>query len=154
MKREYGSYNKTKKRTLGVMSDRQLRRVPLNQIHFEEGVLDIVDSPAMEPYIQFHQRISRPGADVRSCLADIAKLPLHDRYVWRIASALKWGLGDYDSGSVAIDRDTLSPEDLAKFTELLVVRPYQFCRLLSVLFGADKMEQLMSQAIVDAKQRS
>jgi hypothetical protein len=38
------------------------------------------------------------GADIKSCLAGIAKSPLHYRYVWRIAAALRWGFADYDSG--------------------------------------------------------
>jgi hypothetical protein len=127
--------------------------VPLSKIRFEEGVLELMNSPSMKPYIQFHTAIGRPEADVKSCLAEIAKLPLQDRYVWRIASALKWGLADFDSGSVALDRDTLTPEDLAKLTKMLTARPYQFCRLLSALLGVDKMEQLMNEAIADAKQR-
>jgi hypothetical protein len=135
------------------MSDWELKQVPLNQINFEEGVLDLMNSPAMEPYIQFHMAIGKPGADVKSCLAEIGKLPLQQRYVWRIASALKWGFGDYDSGSVAIDRDTLAPEDLAKLTKMITARPYQLCRLLATLLGVNKMEQIMSQAITDARQR-
>ncbi len=63
------------------------------------------------------------------------------------------GFADYDSGSVAVDRDTLTPEDLAKVTKLLTARPYQFCRFLSALLGVSKMEQLMSAAIAEAKQR-
>lgn len=135
------------------MSDRKLQHIPLDQIQLEEGALELMNSPSIEPYIQFQMAISQPGADVDSLLAEIAKLPLHDRYVWRIASALKWGFADYDSGSVAVDRDTLTPEDLAKVTKLLTARPYQFCRFLSALLGVSKMEQLMSAAIAEAKQR-
>jgi hypothetical protein len=107
----------------------------------------------MEPYIQFHTAIRKPEADVKSLLAEIAKLPVEKRYVWRIASALKWGFADYDSGSVAVDRDTLAPEDLAQVTNLLTARPSQFCLFLAAFLGVDKMEQLMSKAIADAKRR-
>jgi hypothetical protein len=112
-----------------------------------------MDTPLMEPYIQFHMSISKPNADVSACLAQIAKIPLHDRYVWRIASALQWGFADYDSGSVRVDRDTLTPEEREKVSRLLTDRPGQFCRFLSAWFGADKMAQLMIEAIADAKQR-
>ncbi len=71
-------------------------------------------------------------------------------YVWRIASALKWGFADFDTGSVAVDRDTLTPEDLEKVTKMIADRPYHFCRFLSALLGVDKMEQLMSEAIAEA----
>src|SRR5258708_741842 len=109
------------------MSNWELKQIPLDKIKFEDGARDLMDSPAMEPCIQFHTAIRAPEADVKSLLAEIAKLPLEKRYVWRIASALKWGFADYDSGSVAVDRDTLAPEDLAQVTKLLTARPFQFC---------------------------
>ncbi len=131
----------------------KLQPVPRSQISFDEGALELMNSPSVEPYIKFQMAISQPGVDIKSCLAEIAKLPLQERYVWRIASALKWGFADYDTGSVAVDRDTLTPEDLVKVTRLLTARPYQFCRFLSALLGVEKMEQLVSQALADAKQR-
>jgi len=123
----------------------------MNQIRFDDAAHALMDSPLMEPYIRFFMSVSKPGADVRAALAGIATIPLRDRYVWRIVSALKWGFADYDSGSVALDRDTLSSEDRATVTQLLTGRPYQFCRFLIAWLGCAKMEQIMSEAIADAK---
>jgi hypothetical protein len=44
----------------------------------------LINSPSVQPYIQTQTAISQPGADIKSCLAEIAKLPLQDRYIWMI----------------------------------------------------------------------
>jgi hypothetical protein len=82
----------------------------------------------------------------------IRQLPLEKRYVWRIASALKWGFADFDSLSVGADRDTLTPEQFREVTDLLRYRPIQFCMLLTTLLGAEAMERIMLQAISVAKE--
>lgn len=79
-------------------------------------------------------------------------MPLEKRYVWRVASALKWGFADFDDWSVAVDRKTLKPEDFAKVMQLLRLRPIQFCMFLKALVGAEEMERLMNHGIAVAKQ--
>jgi hypothetical protein len=81
--------------------------------------------------------------DASTAIADIAALPLEKRYVWRVASALKWGFADFDSGSVAMDRETLSPEDRETVAESLKLRPMQFCLFLKALLGEEEMHRLM-----------
>jgi hypothetical protein len=54
---------------------------------------------------------------------------------------------------VKADRETLSPEDLARVMELLRLRPAQFCIFLSALVGAEEMERIMVEAIRTARQR-
>jgi hypothetical protein len=49
------------------------------------------------------------------------------RYVWRVASALKWAFADLEMEGVSADKETLTPEDFGKVLELLKVRPMQFC---------------------------
>jgi hypothetical protein len=34
----------------------------------------------------------------------VRQLPLEKRYVWRVASALKWGFADFDNVNVNADR--------------------------------------------------
>ena len=79
-------------------------------------------------------------------------MPLEKRYIWRIASALKWGFADFDSVYVPVDRETLSPEDLGKVVELLRFRPMQLCMFLKALLGTEVMERVMNEAIAGAKQ--
>jgi hypothetical protein len=85
-------------------------------------------------------------------LKEIAALPLEKRYVWRVASALKWGFADFESVNVEVDRQTLSPEDFQKIAELLRLGPTQFCIFLKTLFGSEDMERMMLSGIATAKQ--
>lgn len=130
------------------MADRKLIDVPLASIHLDDSIQELIRSPKMRPYLD-HAGATAETAG--ALLAKIGVLPLSSRYVWRIASALKWAFGDYDSVSVMADRNTLSPEDFGKLTELLRPRAFQFCRFLSVLYGDQVMEQVMNGAIANGK---
>ena len=90
--------------------------------------------------------------DVGPSLREIAELPLKKRYVWRVASALKWGFADFEDWNVAVDRKTLKPEDADKVVQLLKFRPIQFCMFLKALVGTEEMERLMNHGISVAKQ--
>jgi hypothetical protein len=91
------------------------------------------------------------GSGCASELEAIRSLPLERRYVWRVASALRWGFADFDSVNVEADRKTLTPEDLAKVTELLRYRPIQLCIFLKALLGEEEMQRMMVDAIGIAK---
>jgi hypothetical protein len=82
--------------------------------------------------------------DVGPAIEEITALPLEKRYTWRVASALKWALADFENLNVVADRRTLSQEDLDKLVDLLRVRPLQFCLFLAALFGEEQMERLMT----------
>lgn len=133
------------------MGEEDIKRIPLNDLRQEEGASDLAGSPDMEPYLDYIMA-SMQGADVQAHLDELSKLPLEKRYVWRVASALKWGFADFDDVSVAADRDTLNPEDLAKVVDLLKFRPIQFCMFLKALVGAEEMKRMMVKAILFAQQ--
>ena len=104
----------------------------------------------MQPYL----RLIKAGLqdrDTASHLEEIATLLLEKRYVWRVASALKWAFADLETVSVGVDRQTLSQEDLVKVVELLQLRPMQLCIFLRALVGEEAMERLMAEAIAVAK---
>jgi hypothetical protein len=92
----------------------------------------------MEPYLNFAVALMQ-GNDPTPELEAIRQLPVEKRYVWRVASALKWGFADFDDLGVDADRRTLSPEDFAKVTELLRYRPIQLCIFLKALLGEEEM---------------
>jgi hypothetical protein len=92
------------------------------------------------------------GGDVHASLQEIAELPLEKRYIWRVASALKWAFADFEDWNVVVDRKTLKPEDDAKVMQLLSFRPIQFCMFMKALVGAEEMERLMHHAIAVTKQ--
>src|SRR5438105_193623 len=128
------------------MSQKKIRRVAVKKLIQEEGSRELLDSSGMLPYVALAMAAVK-GTDLKPALEQIRELPLEKRYVWRVASALKWGFADFDSLNVVADRDTLSQEDLAKITELLRLRPIQFCLLLTALLGSESMERLMTEAI-------
>jgi hypothetical protein len=130
------------------MSD-DIKRIPIEQLRSEEGASELAESPEMEPYLRYLGTVMQ-GGDVMPHLEELSKLPLEKRYVWRIASALKWGFADFDDVAVEADRATLNQEDFAKVIDLLKHRPIQFCMFLKALVGAEEMKRLMVKAIVFA----
>jgi hypothetical protein len=133
------------------MSDPKYKVVEVSSLKQEDGARELLESPEMQPYGRYIEA-AITGADTGPSVQAIADLPLEKRYVWRVASALKWGFADFEDWSVIVDRKTLQPEDAAKLVELLRLRPIQFCMFLKALFGAEEMERLMSHGIEVAKQ--
>jgi hypothetical protein len=92
------------------------------------------------------------GNDPEPELEALRQLPLEERYVWRVASALKWAFADLDDLSVSADKETLTPEDLAKVVDLLKLRPMQMALFLKALVGTEEMLRMMVQAVGVARQ--
>lgn len=105
----------------------------------------------MQPYSRYIET-AMFGGDVGPAIQEIAQLPLEKRYVWRVASALKWGFADFEDWNVAVDRKTLTPEDAAKLMQLLRFRPIQFCMFMKALVSGDEMERLMNKGTAVAKE--
>src|ERR1019366_626866 len=131
--------------------DDPIKRIPINQLRQEPGAQELAESADMEPYLNFAVALMQ-GNDPSPELEALRQLPIEKRYVWRIASALKWGFADFDDLGVDADRQTLSPEDFAKVTDLLKFRPMQFCIFLKTLVGAEEMQRMMVEAIKVARQ--
>ena len=129
-----------------------LKMVALDNLVVEEGAEEILSSPEMQPYLRYVEALLA-GRELQPALEDIRQLPLEKRYVWRIASALKWGFADFDNVNVAVDQATLLPRELAKVIELLKHRPIQFCIFVKALLGAEEMERLMMQGVAVAKEQ-
>src|ERR1035438_2092221 len=120
-------------------NDDNIKRMPINELRQEEGAQELASSPDMEPYLNFAVALMQ-GHDPTPELEAIRQLPVETRYVWRVASALKWGFADFDDLGVDADRRTLSPEDFANLMDLLKLRPIQFCIFLKTLVGAEQMQ--------------
>jgi hypothetical protein len=133
------------------MSDDDLiKRIPIKDLRQEDGAQELATSPDMEPYIRFAMAVMQ-GFDPTSELEVIRSLPLERRYVWRVASALKWGFADFDDLIISADKETLTPEDFARVMELLKLRPIQFCLFLKALVGIEEMQRMMVEGIKVAK---
>jgi hypothetical protein len=133
------------------MANDDIKRMPIKDLRQEDGADELATSEAMEPYLEFATAVML-DADPTPELETIRQLPLEQRYVWRIASALKWGFADFDDLGVEADKKTLTPEDFAKVLDLVKLRPIQFCMFWKALVGAEKMQRVMVQAIGVAKQ--
>jgi len=132
------------------MSHDKPEEIPINDLHQEDGAHELATSPEMQPYLRLI-KAGMQDRDTNPKLEEIAALPLEKRYVWRVASALKWAFADLETVSVNVDRETLSKEDLKKLIDLLRLRPIQFCMFLKALVGTEGMERLMAEAITVVK---
>lgn len=110
----------------------------------EEGALDLAESKSMKPYMDLTIAMIQ-GRDVATALREIASLPLEERYVWRIASALKWALVDFNPSSLRADIRSLPPADLAKVRQLVRNRPMQFRLFLAELYSADEANRMLGE---------
>jgi len=134
-----------------IMADDNIERIPINQLRQEEGAHELATSPDMEPYLEFIKAVIQDH-DSSPELDAIRRLPLEKRYIWRVASALKWGLADCESLSVEADKQTLTPEDFARVMDLLRFRQMQLASVLKALVGAEEMQRMMIEAIGVAKE--
>src|ERR1700686_1404874 len=116
------------------MSDKKPKPIPIKDLISEDGAHELATSTDMQPYLRL-MMAGRQDKDTTSQVEEIAAMPLERRYTWRVASALKWAFADLETVNVAVDRQTLSEEDLKKLVELLRLRPIQFCILLKELLG-------------------
>jgi hypothetical protein len=133
------------------VSDKKPKPILIKDLISEDGAHELATSPDMQPYLRLI-KAGLQNRDTTPHLEEIAKLPLEKRYIWRVASALKWAFADLETVSVNVDRQTLSKEDLGKVVELLRLRPMQLCIFLRALLGEEAMLRLMGEAIAVAKQ--
>jgi hypothetical protein len=87
------------------------------------------------------------SGDTTAEMEALRQLPIEKRYVWRLASALKWAFADLETESVNADKETLTPEDFGMVMELLRFRPMQFCIFLAAVVGVEELQRIMVQAI-------
>jgi len=127
--------------------------MPIGDLVSEDVAHELATSADMQPYLRLAMAILK-DIDPAQELDEVARLPLEKRYIWRVASALKWGFADFDDVNVETDRATVSLEDLEKVLDLLRFRPAQFCLFLTALVGTEQMERIMVEAISVAKRQS
>ena len=135
------------------MADGKISRVPISEIHSEDGAQELVRSEKMKPYLAL-LRAQMSGQDTEPYLVALAALPLEERYVWRVVSALKWAFCDLDTETAIADLHTLSEADLKKVVEPLSLRAIQFCMFVNALLGEEPTERIMQHALRCAKESS
>jgi hypothetical protein len=135
------------------MAEEKISRLPISEIHSEDGAQELVRSEKMKPYLAL-MKAQIAGQDTEAYLAALAALPLEERYVWRVISALKWAFCDLDTENAIADVHTLSEEDLKKVVEPLSLRAIQFCMFVNALIGEEATERIMQHALRCAKESS
>jgi hypothetical protein len=135
------------------MAEGEITNLPISELHFEAGAQELVSSERMKPYLAL-LKAQMGGQDTEPYLAALAALPLEERYVWRVVSALKWAFCDLETESAIADVRTLPGEDLKKVVEPLTLRAIQFCLFVNALIGEDATERIMQHALRCAKESS
>jgi hypothetical protein len=125
--------------------------IPISALHQEAGAQDLVRSEKMRPYLEL-LKAHIGGQDTAPYLAGLAELPLEERYVWRVISALKWAFCDLETENVHADLETLSEDDLKLVAEPIAMRAIQFSLFAKALLGQEAAEQIMLRAIRILKQ--
>jgi len=96
--------------------------------------VDLAGSAAMRPYMNYYEAVVRNDDQAAEEAAQqIKHLPLEQRYIWRIMSALKWGLSDFDSKTVKLDLPYLSDEERHEMVQNLEVCLTQLYTMLNAL---------------------
>jgi hypothetical protein len=135
------------------MADERISSLPISEIHSEDGAQELIRAERMKPYLAF-LKAQMGGQDIEPYLAALSALPLEERYVWRVASALKWAFCDLETESAIADFRTLTEEDRVRVAEPLTLRATQFCLFVNALLGEDATERIMQQALRCAKESS
>jgi hypothetical protein len=135
------------------MTDGKISSLPISEIHSEDGAQELVRSEKMKPYFAL-LKAQMSGQDTEPYLAALAALPLEERYVWRVISALKWAFCDLETESAIADFRTLSEEDRVRVAEPLTLRATQFCLFVNALLGEEATDQIMQHALRCAKESS
>ena len=121
-------------------------KMSINGIRTEPGAAELARSDNMRPYLEV-LKADIQGLDTGPSLAALADLPLELRYVWRVMSALKWGLCALDTESVAADVATLSEQELKNVAEPLALRAMQFSLFVKALVGETAAREIMLRAL-------
>ena len=128
------------------MAEAQMKMIAISDLHQETGAAELVRSDDMKVYLEL-LKAEMAGVDPGPALKALAALPLTERYVWRVISALKWALCDLDTENVAADMKTLSEQDLAQVAEPIALRAMQFSLFVKALMGDEAGRAIMEQAL-------
>jgi hypothetical protein len=127
------------------------KSIPISALQQESGAQDLVRSEKMKPYLEL-LKAHIGGQDTAPYLAALAGLPLEERYVWRVISALKWAFCDLETENVLADLGTLAEDDLKLVSEPLAIRAMQFSLFAKALLGQEAAKRIMLQATRILKQ--
>ena len=118
-------------------------------INTQNGTEEHSETPEMDVYSRILKAAAR-GQNLAPLLEELAQIPLEERYIWRVVSALKSVFEHYENACVWADLQTLGGMDLLR-VECASRTATPFCRFLVTVCGSQPMEGTMSLAIGEAK---
>jgi hypothetical protein len=107
--------------------------IPLSEIKIDPLAQELVRSEQSRPYMDYWMRAySNDAAGVETAREVLRDLPLEKRYTWRVFSALKWALADFDDEGVKLDLPYIPETTRAEMVRELEIRLQQLVMLLKV----------------------
>ena len=107
--------------------------IPLKELKIDSLAQELVRSEQARPYTNYFMKAySNDAAGTEVALEVLRDLPLEKRYTWRVYSALKWALADFDDECVKLDLPHIPETTRAEITKELQIRFLQLEMLLKV----------------------
>ena len=108
-------------------------KISVNEIAIDPVAQELVRSEQARPYTDYFMKaFSNDAAGVEAALQVLRDLPLEKRYTWRVFSALKWGLADFDDECAKLDLPYIPETTRAEMVKELQIRFLQLEMLLKV----------------------
>jgi len=107
--------------------------IPLSEIKIDPLAQELLRSEQSRPYMDYWMKsYSNDAAGTEAALEVLRDLPLEKRYMWRVFSALKWALADFDDECVKLDLPHISEATRAEMVKELGIRLQQMAMLVKV----------------------
>ena len=107
--------------------------IPLKEIAIDPLAQELVRSEQARPYTDYLMKAyTNDAGGVESALQVLRDLPLEKRYTWRVFSALKWALADFDDECVRLDLPNIPEIKRTEMVRELGIRLQQLAMLLKV----------------------
>lgn len=109
----------------------ETHNVPLRGIKVDPLAHELAISEGNRPYLDCVIKAYRNNpVGLEAAHQVVRDLPLEKRYVWRVFSALKWALADFDDEYVALDLPHIPEPTRSEMTKELELRLQQLRMLL------------------------
>jgi hypothetical protein len=109
----------------------EIHNVSLRGIKADPLAHELATSEGTRPYLDcLIKSYSDDKAGLESALQVVRNLPLEKRYTWRVFSALKWALADFEDEYVGLDLPNIPEPMKSEMTKELELRFLQLQMLL------------------------
>ncbi len=133
------------------MSKPQFKNLSISSLKPDPEGAGLLDAPQMQIYDRILMAAqTNHDSELATAVRELAAVAVEERYISRIVAALGFAFGDFDSACVKLDLQTLPEEERERLAQLTATRAIQFCMLLSTLFGKERMQRILTEAMEHA----